>query len=69
MVAQKQRVHTNGHHRSAIETSSDISAASKKTVIIPPDVEKLMREFPGSVLIVGLVTGGIIGWLTSKLGR
>jgi hypothetical protein len=26
-----------------------------------------IRTYPGAALLVGLVTGGVIGWLTSKL--
>ena len=69
MVAQQNRIHTNGHHRSANEPSPSVSASGLTPKIHSRDVEKLMRKYPGPALIAGLVTGGIIGWLTLKLGR
>lgn len=70
MVSQN-RLHTNGHHRSP---SLPISAALTADVVRKPtlsmrDVEKLAQQYPGSVLVAGLVTGGIVGWLTLKLSR
>lgn len=69
MVAQQNRIYTNGHHRSVDDSKSLVSASGLKPTINARDVEKLMRDNPGSVLIAGLVTGGVIGWLTLKLSR
>ncbi len=71
MVAQQNqtRVHTNGHHRSANGSQATDSVIESKPTIKAGDVEKLMRDNPGAVLIAGLVTGGVVGWLTLKLSR
>ncbi len=33
------------------------------------ELKRLLQVYPGTVLVIGLVAGGIIGWLTSKRSR
>lgn len=33
------------------------------------EIERYARQHPGSVILAGLVTGGLLGWLTTKLSR
>ncbi len=33
------------------------------------ELKRVLRKYPGTVLILGFVAGGIIGWLTSKRSR
>lgn len=36
------------------------------TANVAAEIKSFLRRRPGTVLIIGLVTGGILGWLTSK---
>ncbi len=66
-MALQKRIHTNGHHHSPNQATLD--DVSRKPTISARDVENFAKQHPGSVLIAGLVTGGIVGWLTLKLNR
>lgn len=69
MATLQNRFHTNGHLRSANETTSSAPLPGIKPTTSTRDVEAVIREYPGSVLLAGLITGGVIGWLTLKLSR
>ncbi|MDZ4848719.1 MAG: hypothetical protein SGI77_05460 [Pirellulaceae bacterium] len=70
MSTRLNRVQFNGKHGGApwtAGTSAPSDAPAKADLV--GQLEQAVQTRPGTVLVVGLVVGGIFGWLVSKIAR
>lgn len=70
MTTRLNQLQFNGKYRNPPSRAhaSEPSDAPAQTDLVG-QLEQAVQTRPGTVLVVGLVVGGIVGWLVSKIAR
>jgi hypothetical protein len=58
---RQPEIRTPGQGAGDVQTDVQVTAVR--------ELKRVLQEHPGTLLVIGLVAGGIIGWLTSKRSR